>query len=85
MKFQMNFLVPLTFFGVAMLPKVSGGGTDCCKFILSSSGSFSCPAGQLSDGQIRLNGSEPESTFCLDSKGGITDQNGYGCIVTGEL
>ncbi|CZR63611.1 uncharacterized protein PAC_13508 [Phialocephala subalpina] len=83
MKFYINFLVQLTLFGVAILPITSAGGNDCCRFTLSSKGLFSCPARQLPDGQIRLNGSEPESTFCLDSKGGITDQNSNGCIVTG--
>ncbi|KAH6842902.1 hypothetical protein B0I37DRAFT_436815 [Chaetomium sp. MPI-CAGE-AT-0009] len=53
-----------------------------CAFTLSSSGSFVCPAGQLEDGQIRLNGSYPTATFYLGADGGITDSDGYGCIVT---
>ncbi|KAH6636046.1 hypothetical protein F5144DRAFT_163761 [Chaetomium tenue] len=53
-----------------------------CAFTLSSSGSFVCPAGQLDDGQIRLNGSYPTATFYLGADGGITDSDGYGCIVT---
>ncbi|KAK3299468.1 uncharacterized protein B0H64DRAFT_100598 [Chaetomium fimeti] len=58
--------------------------TPGCAFTLSSSGSFVCPAGQLEDGQIRLNGSYPTATFYLDPDGGITDSDGYGCIVTGS-
>jgi hypothetical protein len=85
MKFYSSLLLQLALAGVAVLPTILAGGGDCCKFTLSSKGSFSCPAGQLSDGQIRLNGSEPESTFCIDSQGGITDENGYGCIVTGKF
>ncbi|KAI0385401.1 hypothetical protein F5Y04DRAFT_276732 [Hypomontagnella monticulosa] len=79
MKFCSAFL-QLGLASIAVLPAVLAGG--CCKFTLSSTGSFACPAGQLPDGQIRLNGSEPISTFCIDSKGGITDGRGYGCIVT---
>lgn len=79
-----SILLQLALASIAVLPAVSAGG-GCCKFTLSSTGSFACPAGQLPDGQIRLNGSEPESTFCIDSKGGITDEKGYGCIVTGKF
>jgi hypothetical protein len=68
-----------------LLPLVAAkNGDDCCKFSLTSPGCFPGPAGQLEDGQIRFNGSYPESTFCLNKNGGITDQNGFGCIVTGE-
>lgn len=70
------------------LPSVLAGGqsagSGCCKFTLSSAGPFNCPAGQLSDGQIRLNGTEPTSTFCISPDGKITDQAGFGCIVTGK-
>lgn len=59
-------------------------GSDCCKFTISSSGSFACPAGELSDGQIRLNGTYDTATFCIDKQGGITDSHGFGCIVTGK-
>lgn len=52
-----------------------------CTFTISSSGSFSCPAGQLDDGQIRLNGTEPISEFTI-TDGRITDATGKGCIVT---
>lgn len=85
MKLYSSLLLRLALAGVTVLPTASAGGGDCCKFILSSKGSFSCPVGQLPDGQIHLNGSEPESTFCIDSKGGVTDENGYGCIVTGKF
>ncbi|KAH8667085.1 hypothetical protein BX600DRAFT_540356 [Xylariales sp. PMI_506] len=56
--------------------------SECCTFTFSSSGAFTCPAGQLVDGQIRLNGSYPTSTFSIDKDGGITDENGFGCIIT---
>ena len=59
-----------------------GGGTSQgCGFTISSSGSFACPAGQLPDGQIRLNGTEDTATFYF-SNGGITNSKGFGCIVT---
>lgn len=58
-------------------------GQSGCPFDITSSGAFACPAGELSDGQIRLNGTEDTATFYIDSNGGITDSNGYGCIVTG--
>jgi hypothetical protein len=59
-------------------------GQSGCPFDITSSGSFACPAGELSDGQIRLNGTENTATFYIDGNGGITDSNGYGCIVTGQ-
>ncbi|KAK4450978.1 hypothetical protein QBC34DRAFT_447939 [Podospora aff. communis PSN243] len=59
-------------------------GSNCCKFTLSSTGEFDCPAGELLDGQIRLNGTYDTSTFCLDSQGGITNSRGFGCIVTDQ-
>lgn len=63
----------------------NSGGSSGCSFTLLSSGSFSCPAGQLPDGQIRLNGTEDTASFYLQAGGGFTDHNGYGCIVTGKL
>jgi hypothetical protein len=68
----------------SILGRGTNSASGCCKFTLSASGPFNCPAGQLPDGQIRLNGSEPTSAFCIDQSGKITDQNGFGCIVTGE-
>lgn len=56
---------------------------ESCGFEISSTGTMPCPAGQLPDGQIRLNGSYPTSKFFIDANGGITDTNGFGCIVTG--
>lgn len=68
-----------------LLPFVAATGSDdCCNINLSSPACFSDPAGQLPDGQIRFNGSYPSSTFCLRKDGGLTDQNGFGCIVTGK-
>jgi LysM repeat protein len=57
-------------------------GTSCT-FAITASGGLSCPAGQLSDGQIRLNGSYPSSKFSI-SNGQITDASGRGCIITRE-
>ena len=57
--------------------------TQDCAFTLSSSGGIACPAGQLTDGQIRLNGSESIATFFI-ADGKITDSAGRGCIITGE-
>lgn len=69
-----------------LLPMVAAtGGDDCCNITLSSPACFTDPAGQLPDGQIRFNGSYPTSTFCLSKDGGLTDQNGFGCIVTGRV
>lgn len=59
-------------------------GNKGCGFEITSSGSFACPAGQLPDGQIRLNGTEDTATFYIDANGGITDSNGFECIVTGN-
>ena len=56
---------------------------DKCTFTLSSGGAFSCPAGRLEDGQIRLNGSYPTTEFSIVN-GGITDEAGFGCIITGK-
>jgi hypothetical protein len=55
-----------------------------CSFTITSSGGIACPAGQLSDGQIRLNGSEPAAIFTIVN-GQITDAERRGCIITGEL
>ena len=55
----------------------------CCKFTISSTvGNIDCPAGELLDGQIRLNGTYDTSTFCITPTGGITNARGFGCIVT---
>lgn len=69
--------------GLKSLAKRDYGNSSGCPFTLSSSGSFSCPAGQLPDGQIRLNGTEDTVSFYLQPGGGFVDHKGYGCIVTG--
>ncbi|KAJ9157947.1 hypothetical protein NKR23_g192 [Pleurostoma richardsiae] len=75
--------LPHVLYLVALdLPVVFAGAEGCCKFSLSSSGPFACPAGQLDDGQIRLNGTYSTSIFCIDEQGKITDEHGFGCIVT---
>lgn len=52
-----------------------------CSFQLTSSGGQSGTLGQLPDGQIRIGGGLPASTFTI-SHGGITDEAGRGCILT---
>jgi hypothetical protein len=63
--------------------KAATVSNDRCEFTVSSDGAFACPAGQLEDGQIRLNGSYDTANFVL-SGGGIVDSRGFGCIVTGK-
>ncbi|PYH92886.1 hypothetical protein BO71DRAFT_485085 [Aspergillus ellipticus CBS 707.79] len=58
-----------------------GRGNSCC-FHLTASGGASGTIGQLGDGQNRIGGGLPETQFCIDSNGGITDSSGRGCIVT---
>jgi len=55
-------------------------GSSCC-FHISASGAVTGTAGQLDDGQVRINGPLSASQFCI-SDGGITDANGRGCILT---
>lgn len=62
---------------------IAGSGHDGCSFTLNSSGGIACPAGELPDGQIRLNGSYEISTFYI-SDGAITDSEGKGCLITGK-
>lgn len=52
-----------------------------CTFSLSASGGIECPAGELDDGQIRLNGSYPTAEFTIRGDK-IWDSAGKGCIVT---
>lgn len=54
--------------------------SQCC-FDITASGGASGTVGQLSDGQNRIGGGYPPTSFCLNN-GGITDSNGRGCIVT---
>ncbi|KAI0154545.1 hypothetical protein GGR57DRAFT_466004 [Xylariaceae sp. FL1272] len=53
-----------------------------CPFAIQASDPFTGYAGQLDDGQIRLNSTYGKSLFYLDEEGGITDSKGSGCIVT---
>ncbi|KAI9167988.1 transcriptional regulatory protein [Paramyrothecium foliicola] len=78
----MRLSIPTQVAAFILLQFAAAKGNGCCKFSLSSPECFPKRAGQLEDGQIRFNGSYPESTFCLGKDGGITDQNGFGCIVT---
>lgn len=70
----------LGYCGSATAGQPSGGP---CNFTLSSTGLVAGPAGELPDGQIRLNGSYPKETYSI-TNGGITDSMGFGCIITGE-
>ncbi|KAI9762810.1 MAG: hypothetical protein M4579_000163 [Chaenotheca gracillima] len=56
-------------------------GSSCC-FHLTASGGQSGKVVQLSDGQNRIGGDNPEGQFCIDGNGGLTDGNGRGCILT---
>lgn len=61
------------------------GRADSCCFKLTASGGASGTLGQLGDGQNRIGDSSlPPATYCIDSKGGITDASGSGCILTRE-
>ncbi|KAF1817042.1 hypothetical protein P152DRAFT_469536 [Eremomyces bilateralis CBS 781.70] len=53
----------------------------CC-FHLSADGGPGGPVGQLDDGQNRIGQGLPEANYCLDNNGGLTDQDGRGCILT---
>ncbi|KAF2088791.1 hypothetical protein K490DRAFT_72501 [Saccharata proteae CBS 121410] len=55
--------------------------SNCC-FGISIDGGPSGSIGELSDGQVRCGQGLPASTFCIDSNGGLTDQNGRGCLLT---
>ncbi|KAI9816030.1 MAG: hypothetical protein M1827_002022 [Pycnora praestabilis] len=57
------------------------GRSNCC-FYLAATGGVSGTVGQLSDGQNRIGGNLSEGQYCIDSNGGLTDQNGRGCILT---
>lgn len=60
-----------------------GHGDDKCCFKLEVNGGVSGPAGQLGDGQVRVGGDFPPGRWCLKN-GGLTDDKGRGCILTGE-
>ncbi|THZ93834.1 hypothetical protein D6C82_08644 [Aureobasidium pullulans] len=55
--------------------------SPCC-FHLTASGGPGGVVGQLSDGQNRIGQGLPGAQYCIDSKGGLTDGNGRGCILT---
>ncbi|KAJ5376719.1 hypothetical protein N7509_013605 [Penicillium cosmopolitanum] len=59
------------------------GRTDNCCFHLTSTGDLSGDLGQIGDGQVRIGDNTlPQSSFCIDSNGGISDSSGRGCIIT---
>lgn len=87
----MSFVSPSmksTIFAVAAILAAGAnalvGRSNVCCFHLSASGVVSGTLGQLDDGQIRILGPLPPSEFCIDTRGGIVDQSGYGCVVTRE-
>lgn len=61
----------------------SASSATACPFTINSAGGVSGVVGQLSDGQIRVNGSYPATTFSINN-GQITDSSGRGCILTRE-
>ncbi|GAB1316410.1 hypothetical protein MFIFM68171_06620 [Madurella fahalii] len=87
LKFNLEFVAKLCLILGIQLASIGRAGATWvdghqgCGFTLSSTGSFPCAAGQLSDGQIRLNGSESIATFYI-ADGKITDSAGRGCIIT---
>lgn len=66
---------------ISTTPPSSG---TSCPFTITATGGVDGIAGQLDDGQIRVNGSYPPTTFMIDN-GKITDSHGRGCILTREL
>ncbi|KAK6524010.1 hypothetical protein TWF694_005678 [Orbilia ellipsospora] len=55
----------------------------CQGFTISVSGGVSGPLGQIGDGQNRVGPATPSpAKYTLGCGGGITDQNGRGCILT---
>ncbi|KAF1990538.1 hypothetical protein K402DRAFT_231127 [Aulographum hederae CBS 113979] len=54
----------------------------CCFGITAMGGGPGGRVGQLADGQCRIGQHLPESMFCLDRMGGITDHMGHGCLLT---
>ncbi|KAI1132274.1 hypothetical protein F5Y10DRAFT_231371 [Nemania abortiva] len=60
----------------------SSGPDQSCPFSIQPSEPFIGYAGQLDDGQIRLNGTYDTAKFYFDAEGGITDSRGRGCIIT---
>ncbi|CAD0087873.1 unnamed protein product [Aureobasidium vineae] len=59
--------------------------STCC-FHLTASGGSGGAVGELADGQTRIGQTaglaNGQATFCIDSKGGLTDGTGKGCILT---
>lgn len=63
-----------------------GRAEPACCFHLNVSGEVTGPLGQLVDGQSRVGDhSLPQSEFCINSTGVITDATGKGCIITSEF
>lgn len=63
------------------LGMAAGAYASCCTFELTASGGQSGTIGQLSDGQVRIGGGLPPSSFTI-CNGAITDASGYGCLLT---
>lgn len=59
-------------------------GEVCC-FELNAKGGIEGSVGQLSDGQNRIGGGLPPTTYCIDTDGEIEDSSGRPCILTREL
>src|SRR5262245_11619542 len=55
-------------------------GNGCCGQI-TAHGAAKGVTGQLLDGQIRIGGGHPHSTYCFWD-GAFTDSTGKGCIIT---
>ncbi|KAI6707976.1 hypothetical protein JHW43_009493, partial [Diplocarpon mali] len=75
----MRSLAALSFVaGVAASPLVQ---RSSCWFGITASGGQSGSLGQLDDGQIRIGGGLAPSSFSI-TDGAITDEDGFGCILT---
>jgi len=67
----------------AVLPRDNSPCFKCQGFTITVSGGVRGLLGQLSDGQNRVGPGTPQpAKYSLACNGGITDQNGRGCILT---
>lgn len=81
----MKSLLFLSAFAASVNGLVGRAEPACC-FYLNVTGEVTGPLGQLVDGQSRVGDySLPQSQFCINSTGVVTDATGKGCIITSEF
>lgn len=81
----MKSLLFLSAFTASVNGLVGRAEPACC-FHLNVTGEVTGPLGQLVDGQSRVDDySLPQSQFCINSTGVMTDATGKGCIITSEF